>query len=238
MASPSVFAKLNVLESAILRAEDSAEDARWAQAREVATLLDRGLTQRHVAAEWINGRTDKPYSQNHVKMVAMVWRRFGENLGFRDRPSWTDAYATVKSGSEEVVTTTEAQRAVHEGRAPTSVDTAEKLVQNLGKAPVDVQETVYHGLRQQRADQYVEPVERKARDAAARDVTERAVAPVLGEFGKLELVATLESAVDLLREMVEERSLDPDRLHAIHEALDAFVRELEVADASVGLERA
>lgn len=140
--------KLNTLESVILSAEDSAEDARWQQAEEVHRLLD-AHTQRDIAAGWINGRTGKSYNKAHVGFVDTVWRRFGY-FNSQTRPTWTTAYYTVQQGSDELIEPEQRRREwsdAHEARAPRSEATARQFVENLlEKSPPAVVETVYRGL--------------------------------------------------------------------------------------------
>lgn len=87
-------------------------------------------TQRKVAAEWINGRTDKPYAVAHVNYVAQIWRRFG-GVHLSERPSWADAYQTVKERSDEIVDTGQRWKEMVEARPPTSAESAERFVRNL-----------------------------------------------------------------------------------------------------------
>lgn len=229
--------KLNKLEAAIVRGEDSAEDARWAQAREVVRLLDaEGMTQRDVAVSWINLRRGKPYTQTHVKIVAQVGRRF-EKLAVQDRPRWTDAYETVQQGSDEIVAPFDRQSRQREAQAPTTTESAEKLVQNLiKKAPESVKNTIRRGLIEDTQGKYVPPVERKARRAAADDAVQPLKDAVIGGFGKIEAVSLLEQYTEVLREMIEERVLDRERMEAIDAAFELARQETEVARAMVGLE--
>lgn len=168
--SKSLAAKLNVLESVIVRGEDSVEDARWGQAKEVARLIEVGHTQQEIAAGWINGRTDRPYGQDHVSVYVRVWHRYGLS---HSRPSWTDAAATVKSGSDELVTTTEVQRQVHESRIPTSPETAERFVKNLAKAPDSVLEAIQEGA--------TETLVERSRARRAEHQTESTVGDLMGD---------------------------------------------------------
>ena len=58
--------EINALEDRIVRAEDDADAMLWEQAQHVVAQLDAGLTQRQLAAQWINARTGEPYSVAHV----------------------------------------------------------------------------------------------------------------------------------------------------------------------------
>lgn len=130
----SIAAKLNVLESVIVRGEDSVEDARWGQAEEVVRLLDAGNTQREVATDWINGRTNKPYTQSHVRDCKAIWLRFGECFNTQDCPDWTTAYYTVQKGSGELIPAEQRRQEwseAHEARAPKSKAAAHRLAQNI-----------------------------------------------------------------------------------------------------------
>jgi hypothetical protein len=90
-------AKLNRLEQEIAAAEGSADDARWAQAEEVVRLLDGGMTQRAVAAGWINARTGNPYTHKHVGFCKDAWKQSGYP-GTQARPAWNTAYQKAKRG--------------------------------------------------------------------------------------------------------------------------------------------
>jgi len=113
--------RLNQLEQQIVAAEDGAEDARWQQGAEVVRRLDRGESERDIAASWVNGRTGKAYSQKHVNRCATLWHQFGESAPTQ-RPSWATEYAALD-------VTTRSERA--QAQAPTTVPIAEKLVDNL-----------------------------------------------------------------------------------------------------------
>jgi hypothetical protein len=198
------FNKLNTLESVIVNAEESAEDARWQQASIVVELLDGGMTQRQVAADWINGRTGKPYAQNHVKDVARVWRRFGEQFTVQERPDWTTAYYTVQQRSEEIIDPDDRRQQwsdAHEARAPKTERTAERLVQNLLSESPQIVDTVYQGLREGRENRYVEPQERERRRKEGEAYADRVGQPVRDTFSKLAVVLHLEQARDELRDM-------------------------------------
>lgn len=216
--------KLNRLERAILQAEDSAEDARWAQAEEVVRRLDLGETQREVAASWANLRTGQSYSQVHVQRMAKIWR---DNRSYQGQKPFSEIYSMVSNSS---------QAPQREAQAPRSVETAERLVQNLAKAPGDVQDAVFHGLREVRAGQYVPPAERKAREAAAHEAT-KPLRQAVGAFAGMKIVSLLDEAKDELREIVESDSLDAAALRKIERADESWNEELEVARATLGTVR-
>lgn len=201
MAQPETtqkqFRKLNTLEGAIHSAESAAEDAHWQQASIVVEMLNGGMTQRAVAAQWL--KVDgKPYSAKHVNYVAQVWRRFHKET---ERPRWTDAMATIWAGSDDIKTTTEVQREFHEARAPKSEATAEKLVENILKGSPGVVDTVYQGLREGREERYHTPQERERRRQEADAYTDQIGRPVRDTFSKLAVILHLEQARDELRDM-------------------------------------
>lgn len=69
-----IDATINVLEQQILTAETDADEKLWQQAACVVAQLDVGLTQRDLAAQWINLRTGRPYNAAHVCRVRKVHR--------------------------------------------------------------------------------------------------------------------------------------------------------------------
>jgi hypothetical protein len=52
---------INALELDILKAEDKADEKLWEQAGKVVEQLEAGMSQRALAAQWINARTGEPY---------------------------------------------------------------------------------------------------------------------------------------------------------------------------------
>jgi hypothetical protein len=154
-------------------------------------------------------------------------------------PDWTTAYYTVQQGADDLVPEQQRRQEwsdAHEARAPKSEETAEKLVQNLGKAPKAVQDAVWHGLRQQREGQYQPPAERKARDAHAREVVEPIVAEATEGFNKIALVGTLHEARDELQELTAERLLTLRLMKRVDLAFAELEQEMQVARGVVGLE--
>jgi len=89
----SIFAgairEINALEQRIVRSEDNADGALWEQAEQVVALLDHGLSQRALAAQWINPRTGRPHSVSHVNYTARV---YAVQLTEQPRPRFRDAY--------------------------------------------------------------------------------------------------------------------------------------------------
>jgi hypothetical protein len=153
--------KLNRLERSILAAEDSAEDARWLQAEEIVRRLGRGETKREVAVSWINGRTGKPYSQEHVSRVASIWVKYGPvNPGLR--PTFSNAYAEVKGydSSEQA-----------KAQAPDSVEAAKKLGANLAKHDPEILSAVLEGYDEAIEEEEPERKEKKKRRSLSDDWT-------------------------------------------------------------------
>lgn len=87
--------EINALEQRIVQAEDDADGMLWEQAQHVIAQLKAGLSQRHLAAHWINVRTDHPYSQSHVRNVVKV---VTEYLTTQPRPRFRDCYNAVANG--------------------------------------------------------------------------------------------------------------------------------------------
>lgn len=84
--------EINALEQRIVRAEDEADDMLWEQARQVVAMLDAGMSQRNLAAQWINARTGKSYGKTHVIWTRETWLRSGQ---LTDRPRFRDAYNKI-----------------------------------------------------------------------------------------------------------------------------------------------
>jgi phage N-6-adenine-methyltransferase len=84
--------EINALEHRIIHAEDDADALLWEQALQVVAQLEAGLSQRALAADWINGRTGAPYSQMHVSYVRAVI----EKHAFQSpRPRFREAYNAI-----------------------------------------------------------------------------------------------------------------------------------------------
>lgn len=84
--------EINALETRIVAAEDDADAMLWEQARQVVAQLEAGLSQRKLAAQWINVRTGKPHSVAHVNYTVKAWR---VQLTEHPRPRFRDAYNAV-----------------------------------------------------------------------------------------------------------------------------------------------
>ena len=95
--SQSSIGEINALEGRIVKAEDDADDMLWQQAAAVVKLLER-MTQRELAAQWINARTGKPYSQAHVAYVAQVYR---DKSTYQPRPRFRDAYNEITNAHKK-----------------------------------------------------------------------------------------------------------------------------------------
>jgi hypothetical protein len=229
------YNKLNTLESAIVNAEDSAEDARWQQASIVVALLDNGATVRGIAAEWYNGRTGKPYNKSHVNDVAQVWRRFGLSVETDKRLDWTTAYYTVQQRAEEVIEPEQRKQEwsdAHEARVPKSERTAEKFVENLRNAPPQVIETIAQGAREVAEDRYVEPVERERRRKEAETFARGVTEPIVDAFSRSNVLLHLEQALEDLQEIGSIDSATHDRGLML---LDQLRTEFEVKRAMEGV---
>ena len=86
--------EINALETRIVTAEDDADAMLWEQAAQVVAQLDAGLTQRALAAQWINVRRKPPgaYPLRHVQVVRQVWLDY---FNSQDRPRFRDAYNAI-----------------------------------------------------------------------------------------------------------------------------------------------
>lgn len=206
--------KLNTLESVVVSAEDSAEDARWQQAEEVVRLLGTHST-REIAAKWTNGRTGKPYNQSHVMFVKQVWERWGDYFNNHDPkcPDWTSAYYTVQQSSDELISPDVRKQKWsddHEARAPKTERTAERLVDNLLKAPPEVRTTVFRGLSRAPANERVELV--------AEVLNDDPDALASAAFGRGDL--ELETALGRVYSRIEgERERSADERERVHTQL-------------------
>ena len=227
MPARNVASKLNVLESVIVRGEDSAEDARWGQAKEVVHLIDQGHKQREIAANWINGRTDRPYVQQHVSFCKQVWERWGTSE-LVDRPDWTTAYYTVQQRADDVVEPERRRKEwseAHEARAPKSTRAAEKFVENLQDAPPQVIETIARGAREVQEKRYVAPKERARRKEEAEAFAEQTIRPALDEIAKTTIDLLFEQLLEELRDL---DVLEPDERDRYLARMDEVRTEIEV----------
>jgi hypothetical protein len=91
--------EINALEGQIVASEDDANAKLWDQARTVVAQLEAGLSQRALAAQWINGRTGEPYSQSHVRNTVAV---VSEYLTTQHRPRFREAYNAVSNAKTTV----------------------------------------------------------------------------------------------------------------------------------------
>lgn len=84
--------EINALEERIAKSEDEADALLWEQAAQVVAQLDAGLSQRALAAQWINIRTGKPHSVAHVNYTTKVYR---VQLTEHPRPRFRDTYNAI-----------------------------------------------------------------------------------------------------------------------------------------------
>lgn len=89
--------EINALEVRIATAEDEADEMLWEQAGQVVAQLEAGLSQRKLAAQWINTRTGAPYSVAHINYVKQVAVKFTE----QPRPRFRDAYNAIANATAE-----------------------------------------------------------------------------------------------------------------------------------------
>jgi phage N-6-adenine-methyltransferase len=86
--------EINALEQRIAKSEADTDDMLWEQARRVVEQLDAGISQRALAAQWVNVRTGEPYSAAHVNYTAKVYRvKFTEH----PRPRFRDVYNALSN---------------------------------------------------------------------------------------------------------------------------------------------
>jgi phage N-6-adenine-methyltransferase len=84
--------EINALETRIVKSEDDADAMLWEQAEQVVAQLEAGLSQRQLAAQWINARTGEPYSHTHVQIVERVFRG---KFTCQPRPRFREAYNEI-----------------------------------------------------------------------------------------------------------------------------------------------
>lgn len=87
--------EINALEQRIAKSEDDADAKLWEQARQVVALLEAGMSQREMAASWVNVRTGKAYSHVHVLYTVKAFGKFT----YQPRPRFRDAYNEVANAS-------------------------------------------------------------------------------------------------------------------------------------------
>lgn len=75
-----------------MKAEDDADGMLWKQAEQVVAQLKAGLSQRKLAAQWINVRTGEHYAQAHVSFVRQVFDKFTNQT---PRPRFRDVYNEI-----------------------------------------------------------------------------------------------------------------------------------------------
>jgi len=95
--------EINALEIRIVQAEDDADGMLWEQARQVVEQLDAGLSQRQLAAQWINARTGEAYSRRHVQIVQQLVSGY---LNSHPRSRFRDAYNAITNAKPHVAQAT------------------------------------------------------------------------------------------------------------------------------------
>jgi ParB family chromosome partitioning protein len=88
--------EINALEQRIVHYDDEADALLWEQAGQVVAQLEAGLSQRELAAQWINARTGEPYSHVHVHRTKLTVERY---LKVTSRPLFRDAYNAITNGA-------------------------------------------------------------------------------------------------------------------------------------------
>jgi len=88
--------EINAMERHIVAAEDDADATLWAQAEKVVAQLEAGLSQRKLAAQWVNVRTGEAYSAMHVNYVRQAFVKFTLQS---PRPRFRDAYNAIANAA-------------------------------------------------------------------------------------------------------------------------------------------
>lgn len=83
---------INRLESRIATAPDDMDAMRWTQAALVMQQLET-MTQKELAAQWINLRTGRPYEARYVYRIVRVFKTYSWQC---PRPRFAQAYRIVK----------------------------------------------------------------------------------------------------------------------------------------------
>jgi site-specific DNA-methyltransferase (adenine-specific) len=92
--------EINALEHRIVKCEDDADAMLWEQAAQVVAQLDGGLSQRQLAKQWINARTNEPYSQSHVLWTKRTFEQFTNQS---PRPPFRAAYNDIANARTTLV---------------------------------------------------------------------------------------------------------------------------------------
>ena len=147
-------------------------------------------------------------------LMSLCIHRSGKKFGWvpsQDRPLFKDAYAELRP-------TTRSER--NEAQAPTTVESAERLVRHLADAPPDVQEVIFRGVS---ATKYRETLKRddrerrhKEADAFAHTVTQ----PMKDALDMTLLVLHIEEVTEEVHE-VGARMSEADR-DELMRAVDAL----------------
>lgn len=95
--------EINALDRRIDKGETDVDAMLWEQAGKVVQLLTAGMSQRRLAAQWINARTGEPHSVAHVNYTARVFR---VQLTEQPRPRFRDAYNALSNTSKRLTQNT------------------------------------------------------------------------------------------------------------------------------------
>jgi len=139
------------LESAIAEGEADIEAKRWRQAELAAIAVADGMSRVEYGQQV--GKSDQT-----ISMFVRVWQRWGAS-GRGRRPRFADAMATIKAGSDEIVTKAEQTQREKERQVPTrhedKVEMAEKLLADPAVAKAAVKTALGSSVRASNAIQSV-----------------------------------------------------------------------------------
>jgi len=127
----SAVREINALEARIVKSEDDADAMLWEQAAHVVAQLDAGLSQRELAAQWINVRKGEPYSKTHVVHTAQAYGHFNDH----PRPHFRDVYNSIANSTSGKVNRLLHQTGDYEWYSPREVVEAARDV--LGGIDLD-----------------------------------------------------------------------------------------------------
>lgn len=112
----NTVAKINDLETEIAATDGDADNLLWPQAECVYWLLkSNAISQRKLARQWVNPKTNKPYALRHVQVVREVFADFLTSRWPRsvkvvdgERPRFRDVYNAIANpkgcyGSEDEI---------------------------------------------------------------------------------------------------------------------------------------
>jgi len=225
---------------AIADSPDAKREGYIKAAEEVAAALEEGATQVFVA-------TNLGRSQSFVSKLVR-WRASGfegatpyladENATGRAAASHTRSTLRDPERRREVIESlSPEERAAVAREAVRDEDTAEALTEELiESAPDAVRDRVESGLRAHRHGMPVTRRERRERDDEAARRIQPAVAALHGPSAGSEAVLALQSAAEVINEMIEQGSLTEEIVHQIDVALDRVVAVMATARAMAGVE--